>query len=124
MKVKSESEVAQLCPALSDPMDCSLPGSSIHGFSRQEYWSGVSLPSLRCITRIQVKQSFCSPPCLLKLKGQEVELRTVLGGKNRMKEKWEGGLNENGCRLDRRIVSARTGKPLVEEMVNKEEKLG
>ena len=45
MKVKSESEVAQLCPTLSDPMDCSLPGSSIHGFSRQEYWSGVPLPS-------------------------------------------------------------------------------
>ena len=31
MKVKSEREVAQLCPTLSDPMDCSLPGSSIHG---------------------------------------------------------------------------------------------
>ena len=31
MKVESESEVAQLCPTLSDPMDCSLPGSSIHG---------------------------------------------------------------------------------------------
>ena len=31
MKVKSESEVAQLCPILSDPMDLSLPGSSIHG---------------------------------------------------------------------------------------------
>ena len=31
MKVKSESEVAQLCPTLSDPMDSSLPGSSIHG---------------------------------------------------------------------------------------------
>ena len=31
MKVKSESEVAQLCPTLSDPMDCSLTGSSIHG---------------------------------------------------------------------------------------------
>ena len=30
MKVKSESEVAQLCPTLSDPMDCSLPGSCIH----------------------------------------------------------------------------------------------
>ena len=29
----------------SDPMDCSLPGSSVHGFSRQEYWSGVPLPS-------------------------------------------------------------------------------
>ena len=31
MKVKSESEVAQLCPTLSDPMDCSPPGFSIHG---------------------------------------------------------------------------------------------
>ena len=30
MKVKSESEVAQSCPTLSDPMDYSLPGSSIH----------------------------------------------------------------------------------------------
>ena len=29
--MKSESEVAQSCPTLSDPMDCSLPGSSIHG---------------------------------------------------------------------------------------------
>ena len=31
MKVKSESEVTQSCPALRDPMDCSLPGSSAHG---------------------------------------------------------------------------------------------
>ena len=31
MKVKSESEVAQSCPTLSDPMDCSPAGSSIHG---------------------------------------------------------------------------------------------
>ena len=45
MKVKSEREVAQSCPTLRDPMDCSLPDSSIHGFSRQEYWSGVPLPS-------------------------------------------------------------------------------
>ena len=30
MKMKSESEVTQSCPTLSDPMDCSLPGSSIH----------------------------------------------------------------------------------------------
>ena len=32
MTVKSESQVAQSCPTLSDPMDCSLPGSSVHGF--------------------------------------------------------------------------------------------
>ena len=31
MKVKSQSEVAQSCPILSDPMDCSPPGSSVHG---------------------------------------------------------------------------------------------
>ena len=31
MKVKSESEVAQSCPTLRDPMDRSLPGSSVHG---------------------------------------------------------------------------------------------
>ena len=31
MKVKSESDVAQSCPTLSNPMDCSLPGSSVHG---------------------------------------------------------------------------------------------
>ena len=45
VKVKSESEVNQSCLTLSNPMDCSLPGSSVHGFSRQEYWSGVPLPS-------------------------------------------------------------------------------
>ena len=38
---KSESEVAQSCPTLGDPMDCSLPGSTVHGISRQEYWSGL-----------------------------------------------------------------------------------
>ena len=46
MKVKSKSEVAQSSQTLGDPMDCSLPGSSVHGFSRQEYWSGVPPPSL------------------------------------------------------------------------------
>ena len=34
-------EVAQLCPILCNPMDCRPPGSSIHAFSRQEYWSGL-----------------------------------------------------------------------------------
>ena len=41
MKVKSASEVVQSCPALSDSMDCSPPGSCV----MQEYWSGVPLPS-------------------------------------------------------------------------------
>ena len=43
MKVKSESEVTQLCPTLCDPMDYSPPGSSIHGILQAKYWSGVKL---------------------------------------------------------------------------------
>jgi len=48
MKVKSESEVTQSCPTLSDPMDCSLPGSSIHGIfqARVLEW-GASLWFIR-----------------------------------------------------------------------------
>ena len=43
-KVKSESEVAQSCLALSDPMDCSLPGSSIHGIlqARVLEWGAIA----------------------------------------------------------------------------------
>ena len=44
MKVKSESEVAQLCPTLRDPMDCSLPGSSVHGIfqARVLEWRSIA----------------------------------------------------------------------------------
>ena len=44
MKVKSESEVTQLCPALSDPMDCSLTVSSIHGMfqARALEWVAIA----------------------------------------------------------------------------------
>ena len=43
MKVKSESEVAQLCLTLSDPMDCSAPGSSVHGIfqARVLQWGAI-----------------------------------------------------------------------------------
>src|SRR5574340_851435 len=45
MKVKSESEVAQSCPTLSDPMDCSLLGSSIHRIfqARVLEWGAIDL---------------------------------------------------------------------------------
>ena len=36
---------SQSCPALCDPLDCSLLGSSVHGIARQEYWSGWPFPS-------------------------------------------------------------------------------
>ena len=40
-----KKKIAQSCPTLCDPMDCSLPGSSIHGILRQEYWSRLLFPS-------------------------------------------------------------------------------
>ena len=48
MKVKSESEVAQSCLALSDPMDCSLQGSSVHGIfqARVLEWGAVAFSGL------------------------------------------------------------------------------
>ena len=44
MKVKSESEVSQLCPTLRDPMDCSLPDSSVHGIfqARVLEWGAIA----------------------------------------------------------------------------------
>ena len=57
MKVKSENQVTQLCPTLSDPMDCSYQAPPSMGFSRQEYWSGVPLPSPSYISIPQNKTS-------------------------------------------------------------------
>ena len=68
VKVKSECEVTQSCPTLCDPMDCSLPGSSIRGISRQEYWSGVPLPSPRSMAR--------------KLQFFNISLKQIIGEKN------------------------------------------
>ena len=47
MKVKSQSEVAQSCPTPSDPMDCSLPGSSVHGIfqARVLEWDAIAFSS-------------------------------------------------------------------------------
>ena len=49
MKVKSESEVTQLCLTLSDPMDCCLPGSSIHGIFQVRVleWVAVAFMTIK-----------------------------------------------------------------------------
>ena len=53
MKVKGESEVAQSCPTLSDPMDCSLPGSSIHGIfqARVLEWGAIAFSDIGLSSR-------------------------------------------------------------------------
>ena len=85
MKVKSESEVAQSCPTLRDPMDCPYQAPPSIGFSRQEYWSGVPLPSPQEATvrpkrgttdRFQigkgVGQGCILSPCLVNLYAQYI----------------------------------------------------
>ena len=55
--IKSENEVAQLCPTLSDSMDCSLPGSSIHGIfqARVLEWGAIAFSKVLAIYKqIQV----------------------------------------------------------------------
>ena len=47
MKEKSESEVAQSCPSLATPWTAAYQAPPSMGFSRQKYWNGVPLPSLR-----------------------------------------------------------------------------
>ena len=51
MKVKSEREVTQSCPTLSDPMDCSLPGSFVHGIfqARVLEWGAVAFSDIQGI---------------------------------------------------------------------------
>ena len=45
---ESENEVAQLCPTLSDPMNCSLPGSSVHGIfqARVLEWGAIAFSTM------------------------------------------------------------------------------
>ena len=70
MKVKRESEVAQSCPIPSDPMDCSLPGPSIHGIfqARVLEWGAIAFSDPKDIymqQRIIVKVSKVIFPLLL-----------------------------------------------------------
>ena len=66
MKVKSESEVAQSCPTPSDPMDCSLPGSSVHGIfqARVLEWVAIAFSKIKYTLlknkQVQNKHTFAS----------------------------------------------------------------
>ena len=62
MKGKSESEVAQLCPTLHDPMVCSLPGSSIHGIfqARVLEWGAIAFSTKLFYTLPNIRQEYNS----------------------------------------------------------------
>ena len=68
MKVESESEVTQSCLTLSDPMDCSLPGSSIHGIfqARVLEWGAIAfsegaLAAAAAAKSLQLCPALCDP---------------------------------------------------------------
>ena len=66
MKGKSESEVAQLCPTLRDPMVCSLPGSSIHGVfqARVLDWGAIAFSIFEAAAAaksLQLCLTLCDP---------------------------------------------------------------
>ena len=60
MKVKSESEVPQSSPTLSDPMDCSLPGSSVHGIlqARVLEWGAIAFSDKKTIDYLLLCELF------------------------------------------------------------------
>ena len=66
MKVKSESEVAQSCPTLRDPMDCSLPRSSIHGIfqARVLEWGAIAFSVI--LARVSELKYSINPAVLLQ----------------------------------------------------------
>ena len=64
MKVKSESEVAQSCPTLRDPMDCSLPGSSVHGIFQARVLEWGAIAFLQLLSSVQFSSVTQSCPTL------------------------------------------------------------
>ena len=58
MKVKTESEVTQACPTLSDPMDCSLPGSSTHGIfqARVLEWGAIAFSNDTYASHLEISK--------------------------------------------------------------------
>ena len=71
MKVKSEREVAQSCPTLSDPMDCSLPACSIHGIfqARVLEWGAIAFSTkpTRQSTKLQKWSYTFAGPILISV---------------------------------------------------------
>ena len=67
MKVKSQSEVARSCPTLSDPTDCSPPGSSVHGIfqARVQEWSAIAFSRINCYLLLTTASMWRQPKCAL-----------------------------------------------------------
>ena len=93
-KVKSEREVTQSCPTLSDPMDCSLPGSSVHGIFQPRVleWGAIAFSVWVCVN--SRSWSWTRKTGILQFMGSQ-----------RVRHDWATALNLNAiCVPDFRLV--------------------
>ena len=101
MKVKCESEAAQSCLTLSDPMDCSLPGSSVHGIfqARVLEWGAIAFSGLE----VECRRKRCQRSWALSL---------IRMGKMKKKQVW--GYQESSFRHVKFERSIRLSTRLIE----------
>ena len=78
MKVKSEGEVTQSCLTLSDPMDCSPPGSSVHGIfqARELEWGAIAFSRLQADAGSNLKVCVCVCACVCVCLPNESEIKS------------------------------------------------
>ena len=74
MKVKSESEVTQSCLTPSDPMDCSQPGSSVHGIFQARVLDWVAIP----LYSIRLMETFSFSTLLVNKEVDLIDLRLII----------------------------------------------
>ena len=95
MKVKSESEVTQSCPTLSDPMDCSPPGSSAHGIfqARVLEWGAIAFSDKIVLVSAKVVSGLSDHElvnvCVRKVQVKHVNSSPLVDFINRILEKEE-----------------------------------
>ena len=115
MKVKSESEVVQSCPTLGDPMDCSLPGSSVHGIfqARVLQWGAIAFSMIH-VNIWQKPPQYCKVIILQLINFKKELLKTNIKKTRSLIIKWAKNYNKRVTKL--KLRQRDTTKHLVERL--------
>ena len=100
-KVKSESEVAQSRPTVCNPMDCSLPGSSVHGILQARILEWIAIPLPRDLPDPGIKSrspSFQADSLPSEPLGNPILYRIYAGGKHSMLRTYQMSINTRQSR--------------------------